>query len=134
MKKFTVTVLVMMFIVASSEDSHSAHLEINIRPVLNNIQHDGEHVGNGQIVCSNDHSGFHIYGGYGTEDIYPWKYNAHGKSNPYNKLTVRLEGDNWIKNEQDYPGIVKFSSEEAAEFRIVIDGKQKVPADEYTIR
>lgn len=94
---------------------------------------DGNVIGKGWVSYSGAHLGFRVWSEATKSGTQPNRYLLSGLHQPKNQLRVRLEQDGWQADESEGLGIITHTGDERREFRIVVDGKQSVSADMWTL-
>ncbi|ELL3752075.1 AfaD family invasin [Vibrio cholerae] len=95
---------------------------------------DGELIGRGRIICSEEHSGFKVW--IATQHLAPdqQSYILYPVENRQTKLQIRLQGHLWQIPLPLGNGIFRSGSESSAVFDIVAHGEQKIQPGIYPLR
>ncbi|CAI1728219.1 putative pilin structural protein SafD [Serratia fonticola] len=95
---------------------------------------DGKRLGEGRISLHELHTGFQIWSEAPKSTERPERYVLTGRQSDAHKLRVRLEGNDWEPDTKTGEGLILNTGDDAARFFIVVDGEQKIVADNYPIQ
>mgnify|MGYP000057062500 CR=1 FL=1 len=95
---------------------------------------DGKRLGEGRISLHERHTGFRIWSEAPKSTERPERYVLTGRQSAGHTLRVRLEGNDWEPDTKSGEGLILNTGDDAARFFIVVDGDQKIVADNYPIQ
>ncbi|WP_394854323.1 AfaD family invasin [Vibrio cholerae] len=95
---------------------------------------DGELIGRGRIICSEESSGFKVW--IATQHLAPdqQSYILSSVESQQTRLQIRLQGHLWQSTLPLDNGIFRSRSESSAVFDIVAHGEQKIQPGIYPLR
>lgn len=94
---------------------------------------DGFTLGKGRIVHRDAHTGFRVWSERPLSGQQPGHFVLEGRQNPQHQLRVRLEHKDAQPDAEGEKGMTIRTGDETAFFSVVVDGNQKVAADQYPI-
>lgn len=94
---------------------------------------DGFTLGKGRIVHRDAHTGFRVWSEQPLSGLVPGHFTLQGRQDPQRQIRVRLEQKQAQPDSEKGKGIIIRSSDETLFFSLVVDGNQKVAADQYPI-
>lgn len=101
-------------------------------PISGQLQ-DGFTLGKGRIVHRDAHTGFRVWSEQPLSGVVPGHFTLQGRQDPQRQLRVRLEQKQAQPDSEKGKGIIIRSGDEMLFFSVVVDGNQKVAADQYPI-
>lgn len=120
--------------------SSKAHAEGRVEFTLQANSHllsgqlnNGSRIASGQMSYASEHLGFQVWSEAERSGNQPNSYILTGKNNSNNKVHIRLEQKNWMPDKTGGKGIILLDRGNRAVFDVVIDGRQTVIADNYSL-
>jgi len=101
-------------------------------PISGQLQ-DGFTLGKGRVVHRDAHSGFRVWSEQPLSGVVPGHFILQGRQDPQRQLRVRLEQKQARPDSEKGNGIIIRSGDETLFFSVVVDGNQKVAADQYQV-
>lgn len=114
---------------------NAAEMNLVSRMVSERDLSDGDIIARGRVFCEeNEISSVSLLNIQSTDDASGKVYMLQGKESVMNKLIVRLEGDGWRSSGEAGKGIYKIQENKSEQFYVVVNGRQHVNPDVYTIK
>lgn len=135
-KKYLAQALLMAGVMMSSFTHAASAPDLTFRatagPVSGQLQ-DGFTLGKGRIMHRDAHSGFRVWSEQPLSGVVPGHFILQGRQDPQRQLRVRLEQKQARPDSEKGNGIIIRSGDETLFFSVVVDGNQKVAADQYQV-
>ncbi|ELO4156176.1 TPA: AfaD family invasin [Escherichia coli] len=114
---------------------NAAEMNLESRMASERDLSDGDIIATGRVFCKeNDISLVSLLNIQSTDDGLGNVYILQGKGRVANKLIVRIEGDGWHSSGEIGKGIYKIQKNTSEQFHVVVNGRQRVNPDVYTIK
>lgn len=128
--------MAMAFVSVLSSQAWAASPNLDYQMTLgveSGVLSDGTVLGRGSVSYTSPHLGFRVWSDVDKSGAQAGRYRLSGLHQPQNTLRVRLEQEGWHADEEGGKGIVIHTGVERVEFRVVVDGTQKVAADNWAL-
>lgn len=103
--------------------------------VLDGNLSDGDVIATGRVFCGEGNiARVSLLNMRVGEDTYGNIYSLQGRNRVENKIIVRIEGDGWHSSDRGLRGIYKTQKSKSEQFYVVVNGRQNVNSDIYTIK
>ncbi|HFF6400707.1 TPA: AfaD family invasin [Escherichia coli] len=128
-------IFLLFFIINPVLIVNAAEMNLESKTVSGGELSDGDVIATGRVFCENGKASrvslLNIQAG---DKIYGNIYTLQGRNRATNKLIVRLEGDGWHSSGDVMDGIYKKMTNNNDQFYVVVNGRQNVNSDTYTIK
>jgi hypothetical protein len=128
-------IFLLFFIIGSALTVNAAEMNLESKTVSGGELSDGDVIATGRVFCERGKVSRVSLLNIRTEDKnYGNVYSLQGRNRATNKLIVRLDGDGWNSLGDAGNGVHKTLTNNNDRFYVVVNGRQNVNSDTYTIR
>jgi hypothetical protein len=135
-KHCLLSAMLMTGILAANQSQAATAPELDFRATAGPLSAqlpDGYTLGKGRIIHRDAHTGFKVWSERPLSGQQPGHFVLEGRQDPNRKLRVRLEQKEAQPDTEGGKGIVIRTGNDTAFFSVVVDGNQKVAADQYPV-
>jgi hypothetical protein len=128
--------MLMAGLLATSQGQGATAPELDFRTTAGPLSAklpDGYTLGKGRIVHRDTHTGFKVWSERPLSGQQPGHFVLEGRQDPSHKLRVRLEQKEAQPDTEGGKGIIIRTGNDTVLFSVVVDGNQKVAADQYPV-